>query len=520
MKRLFVVILIALMALMALGYAEGDSSYSVGDTFCFGHYEQNGDITDGEESISWKILHIENNRALVISEKGLKAISYAPAMDINSYTVNDFSWENSYLRAWLNDDFLKTAFSEDEQACIIQSKVITHDAAGNCTTDDRLFCLSIDEVDRYFDSDKAMACEVTEEAKKGLHLDSGAITDGYGCWWMRDLTSSAGASGGANEAAYISGTYGTESAKKGSGMPVFCDYLSTVRPAMWVDLTNERLFAKPSGEEEQTEALISAGNTEDSDLVYTSLEKGMNGDAVRKLQERLNELNYEAGSPDGIFGNKTGNAVALFQKINGLPVTGIADVEMQRLLYEENAVCNLERLEGVSIVDRITSLIDAREEIAIARTETYTYEQYGNLQDYFAAFEISNPEDISVSNWYFFYDGIDDLIAYDEWKYIHVTYPQKKTAGENVERFNWEYGMFADTIPKLIAEASDRGYHIAAMDYAGKDMTDDEARKEAAASSEFAAGAAQSVADSQNAFNELDKNGDGKLSVEELFGTN
>ena len=50
---------------------------------------------------------------------------------------------------------------------------------------------------------------------------------------------------------------------------------------------------------------------------------GSRGDAVRKLQELLNALDYDCGSVDGIFGSKTKAAVLAFQKANGLAADGI-----------------------------------------------------------------------------------------------------------------------------------------------------------------------------------------------------
>jgi len=48
-------------------------------------------------------------------------------------------------------------------------------------------------------------------------------------------------------------------------------------------------------------------------------------DIVFQAQKKLNELGYDAGKPDGIWGRKTKEAVKRFQADNGLPPTGQLD---------------------------------------------------------------------------------------------------------------------------------------------------------------------------------------------------
>ena len=71
--------------------------------------------------------------------------------------------------------------------------------------------------------------------------------------------------------------------------------------------------------------------------VYETLQKGSNGEAVRRLQAQLVALGYLQGSADGVYGGKTETAVQSFQRASGLPVTGIADSETQRRLYAAKA---------------------------------------------------------------------------------------------------------------------------------------------------------------------------------------
>lgn len=57
--------------------------------------------------------------------------------------------------------------------------------------------------------------------------------------------------------------------------------------------------------------------------ISRTLKYGDRGNDVKQLQEALNKLNFKCGTPDGIFGNNTLNAVKQFQKRYGLIVDGI-----------------------------------------------------------------------------------------------------------------------------------------------------------------------------------------------------
>ncbi len=70
---------------------------------------------------------------------------------------------------------------------------------------------------------------------------------------------------------------------------------------------------------------------------YTQLESGSRGSEVEALQERLQELGFYTISVDGIYGNGTVGAIESFEEFNGLPVTGVASVEVQELLFSDDA---------------------------------------------------------------------------------------------------------------------------------------------------------------------------------------
>lgn len=62
---------------------------------------------------------------------------------------------------------------------------------------------------------------------------------------------------------------------------------------------------------------------------------GDRGEAVRRLQARLQELGYLTGKVDGIFGKQTKEALQYFQRLNGLSVDGIAGPKTYQKLYND-----------------------------------------------------------------------------------------------------------------------------------------------------------------------------------------
>ena len=56
--------------------------------------------------------------------------------------------------------------------------------------------------------------------------------------------------------------------------------------------------------------------------------------SMKQAQQRLNELGFDVGSPDGSAGPRTQNALRTFQQDQGLPVTGRLDQATMRQLSE------------------------------------------------------------------------------------------------------------------------------------------------------------------------------------------
>jgi len=101
----------------------------------------------------WKVLDVKNNKIFIISEDIVEVIPFHEDR-------KKVSWETCTLRKYLNDEFLQK-FTNEEQNRIIESsnsnpknlwhpkKLFINRKDGNDTCD-KIFLLSIDEVDRHF----------------------------------------------------------------------------------------------------------------------------------------------------------------------------------------------------------------------------------------------------------------------------------------------------------------------------------------------------------------------------------
>ena len=71
---------------------------------------------------------------------------------------------------------------------------------------------------------------------------------------------------------------------------------------------------------------------------YTTLKQGDKGTAVTNLQTRLRELGYTRTKADGIYGERTVEAVMAFEAAYGKPQTGIATAALQAVLFSDSAL--------------------------------------------------------------------------------------------------------------------------------------------------------------------------------------
>lgn len=199
----------------------------VGDKVIFGSYEQDNDTNNGKEDIEWLVLAKEDNKILVISKQALDCQQYHTKYE-------GITWENCLLREWMNGTFLNEAFSKDEQKMIQNTKVSADKNPEYSTnpgnaTNDKVFLLSINEAEKYFDSKEARKCAPTAYAKAQGTYTSDKYKTSSGeatCWWWLrspgDIQKHA-AGVLCDGSVYCGGNY------------VNCGD-SCVRPALWINL--------------------------------------------------------------------------------------------------------------------------------------------------------------------------------------------------------------------------------------------------------------------------------------------
>ena len=99
---------------------------------------------------------------------------------------------------------------------------------------------------------------------------------------------------------------------------------------------------------------------------YAPLAAGSRGEDVRALQARLNELGYNAGRADGVYGANTQNAVIYFEDAVGMTQDGAASPELQQKLFAANAPAYAEYVElsrGVHTGVRVRKLQERLREL-------------------------------------------------------------------------------------------------------------------------------------------------------------
>ncbi len=162
------------------------------DCIYFGNYNQTA--TFENEPITWRVLSVDGNDAFLMSDKNLDCKQYN-----KEYAM--VTWEDCTLRNWLNNEFINSAFTSEEQQSIITTNVINDGDWRPNTTLDKVYLLSLDEVNNAtygFGSgasynNRIRGVKNTDYAKMN-NVYTSEKSDSNGYWWLRTANHSCFAS--------------------------------------------------------------------------------------------------------------------------------------------------------------------------------------------------------------------------------------------------------------------------------------------------------------------------------------
>lgn len=193
---------------------ENTFNVNVGGYVTFGSYEQDGDISNGVEEIEWRVLAVEDGKALLVSKY---ILDWRPYHEVDE----DISWGNCGLKVWLNGEFYTQAFDSDEENMIVDTTITTKEESSI----NQVFILNETEVGKYFYSKEDRICEPTEVVKDKAKYDSNlTFENAEGCWYWCCAKSTR------DVAPIVS--------KEGTHDEHF-DYVDTnsgIRPAIWISV--------------------------------------------------------------------------------------------------------------------------------------------------------------------------------------------------------------------------------------------------------------------------------------------
>jgi len=190
-----IIIIIAGVIGFVAGRISGSNNVTVGSIVKFGAYEQDGDLTNGNEPIEWIVVEKDDDIALVVSKNCLDVIPYGNAVDENA-------WTNSGIRDWLNNRFIQESFSEYEKSHIVVSDIETNSYDSNSWYDnweeakvvsaehtkDAVIILDSYEINEYYYTEIHYTDVSPYAAKKYAMLDSEEMVkqDEFNYFWLRN----------------------------------------------------------------------------------------------------------------------------------------------------------------------------------------------------------------------------------------------------------------------------------------------------------------------------------------------
>lgn len=187
---------------------------AVGDIVKFGLY--------GGDEMEWRVLENDGQALYLLSEYGVDSMPY-------NEQAGEVTWENSSLRAWLNNEFYFQAFTNGEREHI----------ASFTEMDDFVSLLSRDDIVRYFNVDayeygysENLICMPTRNAVNKGAWSLGRMLEEwqsnyeyplqYGAcwWWLRSSGESADKAGSVGACGDVSKAGGAVNTRDGCVRPI------------------------------------------------------------------------------------------------------------------------------------------------------------------------------------------------------------------------------------------------------------------------------------------------------------
>ena len=156
-----------------------------GGEIVFGSYTQSED--DNKENtkspLKWTVLNVDKYTRTIL----LLTVNVIDRKPYNTEKTA-ITWEECSLRKWLNDDFLKAAFDQNEQEEIMITHLNNPDvgmAKGGNVTDDKVFLLSKEELDN--EDPKTMYFAPGKDSRKANRTwyANKNSQDPSMSWWLR-----------------------------------------------------------------------------------------------------------------------------------------------------------------------------------------------------------------------------------------------------------------------------------------------------------------------------------------------
>ncbi len=134
--------------------------------------------TDEKEKIEWLILDEDEETIFIVSKK---------AVISRCFDKQSKKWAESEIRQWLNTKFYDEAFDPYEKFCIQTTEVKTTDWIWYndniyTQTQDKIFLLGADEVEKYFPEQSSRIQEKSDFANFTLEQDRKHTN----AWWLRN----------------------------------------------------------------------------------------------------------------------------------------------------------------------------------------------------------------------------------------------------------------------------------------------------------------------------------------------